>query len=215
MNEACAQFQFLHKNVDGLIDLRELSYGLSDFGLIDAEIEGIFFALELGVNRDGQVSEEDFVAACASFQVADTKTQHKEKEKDWGAAVAEHDAYSADEAAALELAAAAPEICSVDVATVPESTALADDPPATKVHSAQHSPTTLTSRQTCIIFKAEERGISLPQVVRPLERVCHLLVRIADERCLRSDQTAQLSMGGLARQPAAASCRGYEPLSYS
>ena len=71
------------------------------------------------------------------------------------------------------------------------------------------------SRQTCVISKAEERGISLPQVVRPLERVCHLLVRIADERCLRSDQTAQLSMAGLARQPAAASSRGYEPLPYS
>ena len=71
------------------------------------------------------------------------------------------------------------------------------------------------SRQTCVISKAEERGISLPQVVRPLERVCHLLVRIADKGCLRSDQTAQLSLAGLARQPATASCRGYEPLSHS
>ena len=71
------------------------------------------------------------------------------------------------------------------------------------------------SRQTCVISKAEERGISLPQVVRPLERVCHLLVRIADERCLRSDQTAQLSMAGLARRSSAAFSRGYEPLPYS
>ena len=71
------------------------------------------------------------------------------------------------------------------------------------------------SRQTCVISRAEERGISLPQVVRPLECVYQLLVRIVVERCLRSDQTAQLSMAGPARQPAAASSRGYEPLPYS
>ena len=37
----------------------------------------------------------------------------------------------------------------------------------------------MTSRQTCIISKAEERGISLLQVVRPLE--CVSLVGAPDE----------------------------------
>ena len=96
---------------------------------------------------------------------------------------------------------------------MPATTAVAMARNESRVTKPRRPPS--TSRQTYVISKAEERGISLPQVVRPLEYVCHLLVWIADERCLRSDQTAQLPMAGLARQPAAASSRGYEPISYS
>jgi hypothetical protein len=87
--------------------------------------------------------------------------------------------------------AAAPEIYSADV--IKPRRHEPDDVPQQELPAA--SPPK-TRRQTCIISKAEERGISLPQVVRPLECVYQLLVRIADERCLRSDQTAQLSMAG-------------------
>ena len=63
-SEARAQFQFLDKNDDGSIDLVELSDGLSDFGHTDAQIEAIFF--ELDVNSDGKVSQEEFLAGYAS-----------------------------------------------------------------------------------------------------------------------------------------------------
>ena len=54
------QFRSIDTNGDGSLDLVELSNGLSDFGLTDAEIEAIF--VDLDVNNDGRVSEEEYVA---------------------------------------------------------------------------------------------------------------------------------------------------------
>ena len=44
----------MDRNDDGALDLEELTGGLSDFGLTDAEIEDIFFKLD--IDEDGQVS---------------------------------------------------------------------------------------------------------------------------------------------------------------
>jgi len=65
ISEARAQFRFIDKNGDGSLDLAELNEGLSDFGLTDAQIEAIFF--ELDVNSDGKVSQEEFLAGYASI----------------------------------------------------------------------------------------------------------------------------------------------------
>ena len=64
VSEAGAQFQFIDKKGDGSLDLAKLNEGLSDFGLTDAQIEAIFF--ELDVNKDGKVSQEEFLAGYAS-----------------------------------------------------------------------------------------------------------------------------------------------------
>ena len=55
-------------------------------------------------------------------------------------------------------------------------------PPNTPQQELPAASLAMTSRQTCVISKAEERGISLLQVVRPLE--CVSLVGVPDERCL-------------------------------
>ena len=116
IDEARAQFQFLDKNGDRFIDLAELYVGLNDFGLTDAEIEAIFFYLD--VNMDGRVSQEEFIAGYASFrQAADEKTQQEH-------AVAGDDGVSTGGAAAAD------------------STAPAVDPPTEVLSASQHSPTT-------------------------------------------------------------------------
>ena len=47
-------FHSMDRNGDGVLDLEELTCGLSDFGLTDAAIEDIFFKLD--IDKDGQVS---------------------------------------------------------------------------------------------------------------------------------------------------------------
>ena len=64
VTEARAIFQSLDKNGDGTLDLIELYDGLSDFGLTDAQIQTIFF--DLDVNSDGQVSKEEFLTGYAT-----------------------------------------------------------------------------------------------------------------------------------------------------
>ena len=77
---ARAQFQFLDKNVDGFLDLVELHNGLSDYGLTDAAIEAIFF--DLDANKDGLVSEVEFIATYAKsfLQSVEKKKQYKEQQ---------------------------------------------------------------------------------------------------------------------------------------
>ena len=78
--DARAQFQFLDKNVDGFLDLVELHNGLSDYGFTVAAIEAIFF--DLDVNKDGLVSEEEFIATYAKsfLQSVEKKKQYKEQQ---------------------------------------------------------------------------------------------------------------------------------------
>jgi hypothetical protein len=61
---ARTQFRSIDVNGDGSLDLGELSNGLSDFGLTEAQIEAIFFNLD--VNNGGRVSEEEYVAGYAT-----------------------------------------------------------------------------------------------------------------------------------------------------
>ena len=77
---ARAQFRSIDKNGDGSLDLGELSNGLSDFGLTNAEIEAIFF--DLDVNNDGLVSEEEYVAWYATSLPDLKSAQHKMAETD-------------------------------------------------------------------------------------------------------------------------------------
>ena len=65
VTEARAIFQFIDKNGDGTLDLIELSDGLSDFGLTDAQNQTIFF--DLDANSDGQVSKQEFSRGYATF----------------------------------------------------------------------------------------------------------------------------------------------------
>jgi hypothetical protein len=78
--DARAQFQFLDKNVDGFLDLVELHNGLSDYGFTDAAIEAIF--IDLDVNKDGLVSEEEFIATYAKsfLESVEKKKQYKEQQ---------------------------------------------------------------------------------------------------------------------------------------
>ena len=74
------QFRTIDTNGDGSLDLVELSNGLSDLGLTDAEIEAIF--VDLDVNNDGRVSEEEYVAGYATCLPDDKSAQHKMAETD-------------------------------------------------------------------------------------------------------------------------------------
>jgi Ca2+-binding EF-hand superfamily protein len=77
---ARTQFRSIDMNGNGSLDLGELSNGLSDFGLTDAEIEAIF--VELEVNNDGRVSEEEYVAGYTTSRPDDKTAHHEMAETD-------------------------------------------------------------------------------------------------------------------------------------
>ena len=78
ISEARTLFRFIDTNDDGLLDLVERYDGLREFGLTDAHIQSVFF--DLGVNKDGQVSEEEFcVQYAASFPYKQASTNYDEQ----------------------------------------------------------------------------------------------------------------------------------------